>query len=43
MAPQDEEQSICLTKESKKKNPVMCHKGVPDTKMDRPTDRWSQH
>jgi hypothetical protein len=34
----NEEQSICPTKENKKKNLVMCPEGVPDTKTDRPTD-----
>jgi hypothetical protein len=42
-APQDEGQSNCPGKERKKKNLVMGPKGVPDIKMDRPTDRRSQH
>jgi hypothetical protein len=40
-APQDEEQINCPAKE--KKNLVMGPKGVPDTRMDRSTDRRSQH
>jgi hypothetical protein len=39
--PQDEEQSNCPAKEIKKKNLVMGPKGMPDTKMDRPTDHRS--
>jgi hypothetical protein len=42
-APQDEEQSNCPAKETKKNNLVMDPKGVPDTKTYRPIDRRSQH
>jgi hypothetical protein len=42
--PQDEEQSNCPAWErGEKKNLVMGPNGVPDTKMNRPTDRRSQH
>jgi hypothetical protein len=35
----DENKSNCPAKDRKKKNLVMGSDGVPDTKMDRPTDR----
>jgi hypothetical protein len=39
----DEEETNCRAKERKKKNLAVGPKEVPDTKMDRPTDRRSQH
>jgi hypothetical protein len=39
--PQDEEQRNCQAKERKKENLAMGPKGVPNTKIERPTDRGS--